>query len=212
MPLSADQARRLIKHVRGHRIEMLLTMAVVTGMRRGELLALRWSDIDFDRGRLLVMHTVDFIAGYGYVEGKPKTAAGKRVISLPAFLVDMLKLHRAQQLRQQDTVEGWGNHDLVFPNLSGGYLHPNHMGEMFRNLLKEAGLPHMHFHDLRHSAATILLCMGVNIKAIQELLGHSDISITLRTYSHLLPSMQQEVVEKWDDLFWEGDQESMGQR
>ena len=86
------------------------------------------------------------------------------------------------------------------------------MGELFRNLLKEAGLPHMHFHDLRHSAATILLCMGVNIKAIQELLGHSDISITLRTYSHLLPSMQQEVVEKWDDLFREGDQESKGQR
>jgi len=75
----------------------------------------------------------------------------------------------------------------VFPNLRGGYLHPNHLGEKFRRLLKEAGLPHLHFHDLRHSAASILLCMGVSVKVIQELLGHTDISITLRTYSHLLP-------------------------
>jgi integrase len=68
-------------------------------------------------------------------------------------------------------------------------------------LLREAGIPHMHFHDLRHSAATILLAMGVNIKVIQELLGHSDIAITLRVYGHLLPSMQAEAVEKWDGVF-----------
>ncbi len=85
-PLSVDQARKLMMHMRGHRLEVLLTMAVVTGMRRGELLALRWSDIDFERQRLLVLHSVDFRTGYGYVEGKPKTAAGKRVIDLPGFL------------------------------------------------------------------------------------------------------------------------------
>ena len=207
-PLSVEQARILVKHVRGHRLEVLLTVAVVTGMRRGELLALRWSDIDFDHSRLLVLHSVDFIAGYGYVEGKPKTAAGRRVISLPAFLLEMLKQHQVQQLELRDTAHEWEDRGLVFPNLKGGYLHPNHMGEKFRKLLKEAGLPYIHFHDLRHSAASILLCMGVNIKVIQELLGHSDISITLRTYSHLLPSMQQEVVEKWDDVFGEGDEEN----
>ncbi len=208
VPLSVEQARLLVKHVRDHRLEVLLTTAVVTGMRRGELLALRWSDIDFDRSRLVVLHSVDFIAGYGYVEGKPKTAAGKRVISLPAFLRDLLKEHHARQLEQRKAVAHWQDRGLVFPNLRGGYLHPNHMGEMFRKLLKDAGLPHIHFHDLRHSAASILLCMGVNIKVIQEMLGHSDISITLRTYSHLLPSMQQEVVETWNDVFGEDNEEN----
>jgi len=201
VPLSLEQARLLVEHVQGHRLEVLLTMAVVTGMRRGELLALRWSDIDFDRGRLLVSHSVDYIAKHGYVEGKPKTKAGKRLISLPAFLLEMLKHHQTQQLEVRKAAQQWEDRDLVFPNLCGGYLHPNHMGEKFRMLLKEAGLPDIHFHDLRHSAATILLCMGVNIKVIQELLGHSDISVTLRTYSHLLPSMQQEVVDTWDGVF-----------
>jgi integrase len=211
VPLSVEQARALMKHVQGHHLEVLLSMAVVTGMRRGELLALRWSDIDFERSRLLVLHSVNFIAGYGYVEGKPKTAAGKRVVSLPAFLVEMLKKHRAHQLELREATENWQDHDLVFPNLSGSYMHPNHMGDLFRKLVKEAGLPPIHFHDLRHSAASILLCMGVNVKVIQELLGHSDISITLRTYSHLLPSMQKEVVETWDGVFGENDESSKKQ-
>ncbi len=124
-------------------------------------------------------------------KGKPKTAAGKRLVSLPAFLLDMLRLHRTRQLELRETTPTWVDHDLVFSNLSGGYLHPNHMGELFRELVKEAGLPPIRFHDLRHSAATMLLGMGVNIKVIQELLGHSDISITLGLYSHLLPSMSK---------------------
>lgn len=176
-------------------------MVVVTGMRRGELLSLRWSDVDFERRRLLVMHSVDFIAHYGYIEDKPKTTAGKRLISLPSFLLDMLEKHRVQQLAAREVAKKWVDNDLVFPNLSGEYMHPNHMGEKFRKLLKEVGLSHIRFHDLRHSAASILLCMEVNIKVIQELLGHSDISITLRTYSHLLPSMQKEVVDTWDGVF-----------
>ncbi len=91
----------LLESVRKHRLEMLLTMAVVTGMRRGELLALRWSNIDFERRTLLVLHTVDYIPGYEYVETEPKTAAGKRLIRLPSFLIDMLKQHRVQQQKQQ---------------------------------------------------------------------------------------------------------------
>ena len=206
VPLSVEQARTLIYHVRGHRLEVLLATAVVTGMRRGELLALRWSDIDFPHRRLLVLHSVNFMAHYGYVEGKPKTAAGKRVVSLPTFLLDMLREHSIQQDELRETTPMWIDHNLVFPNLTGGYLHPNHMGETFRELLKEAGLPPIRFHDLRHSAATILLGMGVNIKVIQELLGHSDISITLGLYSHLLPSMQQEIVDTWDGLLGDKDE------
>ncbi len=204
-PLTLEQARALLSSVREHRLEELLVVAVVTGMRRGELLALRWSNIDFERRTLLVLHTVDYIPKYGYVETEPKTKAGKRLISLPHFLVDMLRKHRPQQLEQQlKHGDAWENRDLVFPDLRGGYFNPNYLLRVFKKLLNEAGLPHMPFHDLRHSAATILLSMGVNIKVVQELLGHSNISITLGTYAHLLPSMQQEVVEKWDDEFRDG--------
>ena len=202
-PLTLEQAQRFRQHLQGHRFEVLITMAVVTGMRRGELLSLRWSDIDFQRGILQVLHTVDRFTGYGYVEGEPKSAAGVRSIRLPAFLMEMLKQHRVQQVAQKSQAKTWQERDLVFPNSRGGYLHPNHLGEAFRELLEEAGLPSIRFHDLRHSAATILLSMGVNIKVIQEMLGHSDISITLRVYGHLLPSMQQEAVDRWDSVFQE---------
>ncbi len=210
-PLSVEQARRLMEHMRGHRLEVLLTTAIVTGMRRGELLALRWSEVDFERGRLVVLRSVDFMAGHGYVEGKPKTAAGKRTIDLPAFLVEILRRHRARQEELRAKAEHWENRDLVFPNLSGGYLHPNHMGEAFRKLLQDAGLPPMHFHDLRHSAATILLAQGVNVKVVSELLGHSDIAITLRVYGHLLPSMQGDAVDTWEGLFREERENQSGE-
>jgi integrase len=200
-PLTLEQARRFRQHIQGHRFEVLITLAVVTGMRRGELLSLRWSDIDFQRSILQVLHTVDRFTGHGYVEGEPKSAAGVRSIRLPGFLVDMLKQHRVRQMAQKSQAKAWEERDLVFPNSRGGYLHPNHLGEAFRALLEQAGLPAIRFHDLRHSAATILLSMGVNIKVIQEMLGHSDISITLRVYGHLLPSMQQEAVDKWDSAF-----------
>ncbi len=210
-PLTLDQAQMLLRSVREHRLEVLLTMAVVTGMRRGELLALRWSNIDFERRTLQVLHTVDYIPKYGYVETEPKTAAGKRLINIPTFLLDMLKQHRVQQLEQRlQQGDAWENRDLVFPDLQGGYFNPNYLLRMFKKLLIEAGVPHMHFHDLRHSAATILLSMGVNMKVIQELLGHSDIAITLGRYSHLLPSMQQEVVEKWDGVFRRDKEEGRG--
>ena len=211
-PLTLEQAQALLESVREHRLEVLLSVAVVTGMRRGELVALRWSNIDFERNTLLVLHTVDYIPGYGYVETEPKTKAGKRSISLPSFLVGMLKEYRKGILERQLKVgQAWENRDLVFPDLHGGYFNPGYLDKLFKKLLCEAGVSHMHFHDLRHSAATILLAMGVNIKVIQELLGHSDIAITLRVYGHLLPSMQAEAVEKWESVFNHEDESANGE-
>lgn len=211
-PLTLEQAQAFLKSVREHRLEVLLSVAVVTGMRRGELVALRWSNIDFERGTLLVLHTVDYIPKYGYVETEPKTKAGKRSIRLPSFLVGMLKEHRTGILERQLKVgQAWENRDLVFPDLHGGYFNPGYLDKLFKKLLCESGVPHMHLHDLRHSAATILLAMGVNIKVIQELLGHSDIAITLRVYGHLLPSMQAEAVEKWESVFNREDERANGE-
>jgi integrase len=211
IPLTIEQAHALLECIKGHRLEVLLALAVVTGIRRGELLALRWSNIDFEHQYVLIARTVDYINGYGYVENEPKTAAGKRRVHLPDFLIDMLKQHRKQQLEQSLKIrEEWEDRDLVFTDLQGGYFNPRYMDKLFKKLLREAGIPNIHFHDLRHSAATILISMGVNAKIIQEVLGHSDISITLGIYGHLFPSMQDEVVKKWDDEFGPGDDHEEG--
>jgi len=202
VPLTLEQAQKLLEVASGNRLEMLLVLALTTGMRRGELLALRWSDIDFEGQSLQVRHTVDFIARYGYVENEPKTARGKRKILLPSFVVEMLKRHKVSQLEQKLKVgEAWYGLDLVVCGLEGNYLNPRYLLKLFDKLLKEASLPHMHFHDLRHSVVTLLLSMGVDPRSIQEFVGHEDITTTLGIYSHMLPSMQQGIVDKLDDLF-----------
>ncbi len=203
-PLSKEQAQRLLEEARGHRLEVLLTLALVTGMRRGELLALKWQDIDFESMSLHVCRTVNRITKYGYVENEPKTAKGRRVIMLPSFVLEMLKQHRLRQEEERLKVsDAWENRDLVFTDIHGGYVNPDYLLVRFRQLLHAAGLPDMRFHDLRHSAATILLTMGVHPKIVQELLGHSQISMTMDIYSHVLPTLQQEAISKLGDLFHE---------
>ena len=125
-PLSREQAQKLLEVARGHRFEALLTVALVTGMRRGELLALRWQDIDLERRSLQVRRTVSLIHGHGYIETEPKTAKGRRKIVLPQPVVEVLKQHRTHQLEAGlKAGEGWHDHDLVFCNIHGDYLHPD---------------------------------------------------------------------------------------
>jgi integrase len=171
-------------------------------MRRGELLALRWSDIDLEKGVLYVQRTVSHVPHYGYVESEPKTKSGRRRIVLPDVTIDALKAHRIYQDKARlEAGEQWNDRGIVFANNSGGFLRGDTVLDLFYQLLKDAGLPPMRFHDLRHSAATILFVSGVNPKVIQELLGHSKISITLEVYSHVLPSMQLEAAGKMDEVF-----------
>ena len=208
-PLTMEQASKLLEVARGQRLEMLLTLALTTGMRRGELLALRWSDVDLESGNIQVRRTVDIIPKHGYVENEPKTARSRRMIVLAPFAVDMLKQHHVQQLELRlKAGSNWQEKNLVFTGLHGSYLNPNHLPEMMEKVLTEAGLPHIRFHDLRHSAATLLLSMGVHLKVVQEILGHSNISMTADTYSHVLPSMQQEAVGKWGDKLKPNDSEN----
>ncbi|MGB8345025.1 MAG: tyrosine-type recombinase/integrase [Ktedonobacteraceae bacterium] len=201
--LTMEQAQKLLEAAHGQRLEVPLKLALTTGMRRGELLGLKWADIDFENRFLQVRRTLDFIASYGgYVETEPKTAKGRRKIMLPDLAIQALKQHRAQQEEWQlKAGEKWQGKDYVFTGLEGGPLNPRYILKLFAKLLKEAGLPHMHFHDLRHSAATLLLSMGVHPKVVQEILGHSNISMTMDIYSHVLPSMHKEAMDKWDDAF-----------
>ena len=203
-PLTREQAQKLLAVAQGSRISCLLTLAIATGMRLGEILALRWSDLNLDEGMLQVRHTVDFIQKHGLVESDPKTASSKRSIALPQFVVDALKQQHTIVLEAQAQAGlKWQDKGLVFPNRRGNYFSRSWLTSIFKKLLQEAGLPDMRFHDLRHSAATILLTMGVHPKVVQEILGHSNISITLNTYSHVLPSMQRDAMNDMDAFFRE---------
>ena len=201
-PLTQEQAKCLLQAVRNHKLEALLTVALVTGMRRGELLGLHWQDIDMKMGSIQIRRSVSRVAKLGLQESEPKTAKSRRRIILPAFALEVLQRHytRQQEVRTKAGTQ-WIERDIVFCNRYGDYREPANLQRDFKRLLTEAELPNIRFHDLRHSAATLLLGMGVNPKIVQELLGHSTISMTMDIYSHVLPSMQQEVVKKFDELF-----------
>ena len=201
-PLDQAQAKRLLEVAKGGPLECLLTLALVTGMRLGEMLALRWSDINFEEKSLQVRHTVNFIEGYGFVETEPKTDSSRRTIDLPQVAVDALKQHHTGQLETRLKVgAAWQEQGLVFMNEHGGYLGRAWIQKLFKKLLEQAGLPSMRMHDLRHSAATILLKMGVPAHVVQEILGHANISMTLGVYGHVLPSMQRDAMDGMDDIF-----------
>lgn len=200
--LTPEQARMLLQYVKGHQLEVLITVALTTGLREGELIGLRWSDIDFERGILNVARTVSYLPHHGFVEGDPKTKTSARTIYLPSFVVDMLKQHRIT-VKEKRLLGGasWVNRDLVFPARNGNYIIFNSLLRQFYKVLDAAGLPRIKFHDLRHSAATLLLSMGVEMKVIQEILGHSSIVITADLYSHVLPHMHTDAMHRMDSFF-----------
>jgi integrase len=199
-PLTIEQTQQLLAAARGHLQEALFILALATGMRRGELLALKWQDINFAKGQLQVRRILTRIPskmpGKGYIEAEPKTQKSRRSVVIASFALEALKLHRIHQ-REAKMKAGpaWQDHDYVFCTSIGTHLNPtNDILNELKKLLQKAGLPDIRFHDLRHSAATLLLSEGVHPKVVQELLGHSTISITLDVYSHVLPSMQQDAI------------------
>jgi integrase len=142
---------------------------------------------------------VDRLPGYGLYEREPKSDSSRRRIVLPGRIVEALKQHRAEQLdAQQRAGDKWRDLDIVFSSRVGGFIEPVWINRRFNAAVKAAGLPPMRFHDLRHSAATLLLAMGIHPKVVQELLGHSQISITMNLYSHVLPSMQRGAMQDMD--------------
>lgn len=165
-------------------------LAITTGLRRGELLGLRWDDADLERGTLRVGRAL-VREGGRHTLGETKTRRGRRLVNLTPRTVAVLKAHRKRQLEQRVELAGmYEDHGLIFASEIGTPLNPeNLVKRSFKPLLKRAGLPEIRFHDLRHTCATLLMGRGVHPKLVQELLGHATIAMTLDTYSHYLPSM-----------------------
>lgn len=203
-PLTEEQAQRLQEFAAGDRFEAVYVLALTTGMREGELFALRWQDVDLEKGSLVVRLGLQDEGGhFGLAE--TKTAHSRRTIGLSKTAVAALRAH---WLRQQEERLALGpawdaSLDLVFSNAIGGIMRPrDFVSRIFKVTLAKAGLPNIRFHDLRHTAATILLSHGVNVKVVSEMLGHADIATTLQTYAHVIPHMQQVAADVMDALFW----------
>jgi integrase len=201
-PLTPAQTKSFLEAVGGHRFEALYVLAVTAGPRQGELLGLKWEDIALDRNLLQVKRTLSGTKGGEPIFSNPKSAKGRRSVKLTARAVEALRRHRERQLEEREEVAGiWQNHGLVFPTRIGTPMsRHNLVARSFKPLLKRAGLPEIRFLDLRHTCATLMLAVGANPKVAQETLGHANVTITLDTYSHLLPNMQNEVAEKVNEL------------
>ena len=176
-------------------------LALNTGMRQGELLGLMWSDLDWGNGILQVQRQIQRSPGHGLTFVQPKSKASRRAIMLGANAIQKLRdqLDRIESYRSAAGTE-WQENGLMFPTTLGSSMHPTSMYKDFKRLLKKLGLPDIRFHDLRHTAATLMLHQGVHPKVVQERLGHADIGITLNVYSHVLPSMQADAAVKMDDI------------
>lgn len=191
-----DQIRAFLDEVEDDRLSAAWLLMATTGMRRGEVVGLRWEDVDLDLGRLAIVQT-HVLVNREVVVSEPKTAKGRRTVALDATTVAALRRHRTHQLEERLALgELWQETGLVFTHEHGGAVNPRLFSSWFTQRARAAGLPPIRLHDLRHSYATAALAAGVPTKIVSERLGHVSIAITLDTYSHVLPNMQEEAAEQ----------------
>lgn len=200
--LNEEQLLRLLRTAEGERLEKFVMLAMATGMRRGELLALKWDDLDLENRVLRVRRTGDYVYGHGYVENGPKTESGIREILLPIFIVEMLLNHQEDQRQAREKYgSSWIEMGYVFTGIKGGRLNSRYALRMYDRLLQKAGLPHIRIHDLRHSYSTLMAAMKVHGKVVQEILGHSDYRLTMNVYTQVDLAMQEEPAWLLDEFF-----------
>jgi integrase len=195
-----EEAKTFLETIKGDRLEALFSVALSLGLRQGEALGLRWQDVDFDARTLRVNYAIQRIEGRLQMV-EPKTERSRRVLPLPETVLSALRTHRSRQLEERLLLGShWQETGLVFTSTIGTPLEPRNVVRKFHALLKKAGLPHSRFHDLRHSCASLLLAQGVPARTVMDILGHSQISLTMNTYAHVMPAMKQEAMDLMDSI------------
>ncbi len=200
--LDAEQTRMLLAAAESGRLWALLVIAVSLGLRRGEILGLRWLDLDLDKSRIAIGQAIQRYSGIGLKAAEPKTGRSRRVLNLPQACARALRAWRARQAEERLAAgPEWRDSGLVFTTPFGTPIDPRNLHRQFKALLMAAGLPQaVRFHDLRHGCASYLLSQGVPLKTISDLLGHSSITVTSDIYAHIAPQMLQEAAAKMDAL------------
>ena len=197
-PLDSAQAQAFLKAVDGHELEGLFTTALACGLRIGEALGLQWNDYDADKGTLTVNRTVGRLPTVGLVTGPPKSRQSRRTLKLPTVVSSALKRHRTRQLEARLAAgKAWQAGDWVFTTPIGTVLDVSNVRREFRVLLAKAKLPMIRLHDMRHSAATLLLAQGVSVRLIMSVLGHSQVTTTMR-YVHAVEKLQEHAATEMD--------------
>jgi integrase len=199
-PLSIEQARQFLESIRGDKNEGLYVTALALGLRRGELLALTWADVNFEAGTLAIRGSLQRVGGRLQILD-PKTDKSRRTVIMPQLVVQALRTQRTNQLEHRLALgDKWTDHGLMFPNHFGGLNCPRRLDRQFDEAILKAGLPKIRLHDLRHGTATMLLSQGVDIKTISGVLGHSTTRMTMDVYAHVLDSMKVGAAKEIDRL------------
>jgi integrase len=208
--LTKEQELRFLQTAYKDRLGVAFILSLATGLRVGELLALRWEDVDLDKSILNVKQSIGRVKLFDensatkskLVFGEPKTKAGRRLIPLPLNVVSLLRQHRKVQVEEKLKFgSNFNIENLLFCSQCGTPIDPKNFDRKFKNILKAAELEKINLHILRHTFATRLLELNEHPKVVQEILGHSNISITLDTYSHVLPEIKHNAAQKIDHLF-----------
>lgn len=193
------EVQLFLKTVQDSRYSIVFHMVLVTGMRQGKLLGVRWKDVDLEKGHLTISQALSHDRKTFLLGGKTKSSLRK--ILLPVSTIAKLKKHRAVVWKEKlSQGEEYQDNDLVMCTPFGTPINPANVRRSLNALIQKAAVPKIRFHDLRHTHATLLLAKGVNVKVISERLGHSNIKITLDTYSHVLPKMQEDAVNKIEEI------------
>lgn len=199
--LNESQVSQLLVAVMGRPLEALLNLAVATGARQMELLGLRWSDVDWKNYTLRIERQLNRTEGTSVTFATTKTRYGKRTLKLGSKTIEVLRAHyQRQQMARLEAGEKWPDHDLIFVTSVGTPINHRNLLRDFKQELRNAGLPEIRFHDLRHTAASIMLNHNIPPIVVSRRLGHAKPSITLDVYGHLIPSMQNEAAELIDEL------------
>jgi integrase len=198
--LDQAQTSRLLELVKGERLHIPVLLAVAAGLRRGEVLGLRWQDLDLKAGKLSVRQALEATKQGGLTLKAPKTAKSRRLVPLPPFAIEALREHKRLQAHHRLRLgPAFHNHDLVCPAPDGMPWNPDTLTPAFVDFVRRSGLPRIRFHDLRHGHATLLLKFGIHPKIVSERLGHATVGLTRDTYSHVLPGMQEHAASILED-------------
>lgn len=198
-PWTVEEVSTFLRAAGDDRLYALFALGVAVGMRRGELLGLRWIDVDFDRSIVHVRQAIQRVCGEGLIVGPPKSPRSRRDVPVPAYAMRALKEHRSRQAEEKLALgEYWVDSGLVFTSTVGTAIEPRNLTRVLDELVRAAGVRRVRFHDLRHTCASMLLAQGVPARVVMDVLGHSQFSITMDLYSHVMPSALREAADAID--------------